>query len=108
MLALLLISLQGPPVDSAVQRVSVKPSVTDKAIDSFDFEHTAFLNPKAAKRDELVIFLPGTGGKSTLGSSEFCEAAANRGYHVVSLMYPNDVSATSVAGDKDPDALLNF
>jgi hypothetical protein len=96
--------------NSPVQETSptpVKPSDTDKAITAFDGPHLVYFNRKATPRNELLIFLPGTGGKP--GNTDlFCQTAADLGYHVLAMAYPTDIPATAVRNQKDPNAFLNF
>ena len=39
------------------------------------------------------------------GAKALCELAAELGYHVINLMYPEDIPATVCAGDGNPGAL---
>ena len=58
-------------------------------------------------RGELLVFLPGTGGHGQ-GAKAFCRLAANLGYRVVSLAYPNDLPATVCGNDPNPEAFERF
>jgi hypothetical protein len=60
-----------------------------------------------ADRHELLLFLPGTGGKGN-GAQGFCRLAADLGYHVVSLMYPDEIAATACDNDANPRSFENF
>lgn len=102
-LALAWVGPQPPPVT----KFSVKPSLTDAAITTFDSDHTVYIDPNAAKKNELVLYLPGTNGK-TANTSGFCGTAARLGFHVVSLMYPDSIPATIARNNPDPNAFLNF
>lgn len=86
---------------------SVIPSATDPKIDTFDSPHTLYRNAAVKSRHELLVFLPGTNGK-TRGTKLFCTIAAAQGYHVISLMYPDDISATVCRNDVDRDAFTKF
>lgn len=88
-------------------RTSVLPSDTDKAIDTFNDPHSVYYDPAPKKRGELLVFIPGTNGK-TLGTKLFCRLAVDLGYHVISLMYPDDKSATAVKSSSDKDAFEKF
>jgi len=90
-----------------VSQFGVLPSATDPAINTFDTQHTVFVDSKVAPRNELVVFLPGTNGH-TLGTTHFCSTAAELGYQVIDLMYPDTISATTVRNSADPNAFLNF
>ena len=64
--------------------------------------------PQAAQdRHQLLVFLPGTNGNAE-GAEAFCELAADLGYHVVNLMYPDDIAASICAGDNNPQAFEEF
>jgi hypothetical protein len=91
----------------SVTRFTVRPSDTDPAIQEFDAPHAIYVDPAATSRNQLLLFLPGTNGK-TEGTNAFCSTAAEVGYQVIKLMYPDDVAAMKVNFDPDPDAFLNF
>ncbi|MBO2011651.1 BPSS1187 family protein [Hymenobacter negativus] len=95
------------PLGAQTLRTAVVPSATDPSIDAFDSEHTLYRNPAVASRHELLIFLPGTSGK-TRGTSLFCTTAANLGYHVICLMYPDEVSASICRNSPDSTAFDTF
>lgn len=101
----LLLGLVSPPAE--LTRIVVKPSVTDASITTFDSDHAVFLDSAAARKNELVLYLPGTNGK-TANTDGFCGTAAKLGFHVVNLMYPNDIPATIARNDRDPDAFLHY
>jgi hypothetical protein len=58
-------------------------------------------------RQELLLWLTGTGGDGH-GAQGFSKLAAGLGYHVVSLMYPNDIPATAFANDSYPKSFADF
>ena len=77
----------------AADEFTVLPSVTDRGIDAFDKKHVYF-GPKANRRDQLLVFLPGTHSRPIdPGLLAFVQCAADQGYHAVGLMYSNEVSA---------------
>jgi hypothetical protein len=88
---------------------SVVPSDTDSRISEFNSPHLVWL-PERAPRDRLLLFLPGTGGTPESGLARpFSATAARLGYHVIALMYPDNVSAQRVCSrSDDPDAYLKF
>lgn len=90
-----------------LERRSVLPSDTDPAIDTFDSPHSVFVDPAAKQRNQLLVFLPGTNGR-TSGVNSFCETAAEQGYQVINLMYPDTIPAAILGRSPDPDAFLNF
>ncbi|MBF0502120.1 MAG: hypothetical protein HQM09_18415 [Candidatus Riflebacteria bacterium] len=84
----------------------VIPSETDPAINTFTgngFRHWTYYNASVPQKNELVVFLPGTGGKGK-GSVEFNKVAANDGFHMIALAYPSDVSISHFKHLDDPDA----
>lgn len=87
--------------------IPIKPSDTDPAITQFNDPHLIYLNPEAKKRNELLIFLPGTNGKPG-GTNLFCQTAADLGYNVLALAYPTDIPATTARNSEDPNAFENF
>lgn len=95
------------PMNTELTKFAVKPSVTDSAITTFDSDHTVFIDQAAPKRNELLLYLPGTNGKTT-NTDGFCGTAAKLGFHVVNLMYPDSIPATVARNDPDPKAFLNF
>jgi hypothetical protein len=88
-------------------RFTVLPSDTDPAIQTFNSPHSVFIDPTATSRNQLLVFLPGTNGK-TGNTNAFCSTAAELGYQVINLMYPDDIAATVVTNESDPDAFLCF
>lgn len=95
------------PFEPDVVRITVRPSATDSRIDTFDSDHSVFLDPEVPAKNQLVLYLPGTNGK-TMNTDGFCETAARLGFNVINLMYPDDVPATAARNEKDPDAMVNF
>ena len=102
----LLLAVPGP-LKTETQSVSVLPSATDPQITTFNDEHTLYLNPAVPPRNELLVFLPGTNGK-TKNTKLFCTRAAELGYHVICLMYPDNLSATACWTDEDKEAFTKF
>lgn len=49
---------------------------------------------------------PATAGRE--GAEAFCQLAARLGYHVISLRYPNDLSASAARRDADPAEFERF
>jgi hypothetical protein len=96
--------------------VGIKPSETDPRISTFNTPHWICVNEAVLlgkseagikDRHELLLFLPGTSGHGR-GPKEFLETAANLGYHVITLMYPDDVPAASFRNDRNKDAFEAF
>lgn len=106
---------------SNVRKVEVKPdelvtpSETDPNIATFDYPHAVYFPVPSRQRNQLLLFIPGTQPRDKKGNPEkpsairFCKNAAMSGYHVVYLMYPNDVAAAEACRDKpDRDAFSLF
>ena len=99
-----------------VTAFQVVPSVTDSQIKSFDTPHHLYVNRSIivehkadlpGDRHQLLLWLTGTGGNGG-DASAFCSLAANQGYHVVSLMYPDAIAAAVCRNDSDPEAFEQF
>lgn len=80
---------------------SVNPKTTDPAIDSYTDNpkqnHVAYLNPKVTPRNQLFVFLPGSGGEP-IGYDRIDSTAANLGYHSIGLMYANEPPIATLCG----------
>src|SRR6266700_737003 len=79
----------------------VAPQATDPAIDRALDDHPAWLDPTAPTNHELIVLLPGFDTIPT-DMQLVQQEAARLGYHVVGLMYVNNVSLR-VACDGSPD-----
>jgi hypothetical protein len=96
---LLLLFLLGFTGVAFAQRQSlyVPPRDTDPAISTNLQSHYCVLNPAVPPKNRLFVFLPGTGG-TPAGYNLVCDAAADQGFHVVGLNYPNDEAVNSLCG----------
>jgi len=90
-----------------VDQFKIKPSTTDPAITQFDNDHFIFIDKNVTPLNQLVVFLPGTGSKPSKFQG-FCQIAAQYGYHVICLMYPDGTAADTVSKSSDKNAFLNF
>jgi hypothetical protein len=79
----------------------VRPSKTDPTIHRFDSAHYVLLNTRAKPNGQLLLFMTGTGGQPP-GPREFLRAAADAGYHVISLEYNDDISVAVYCPTRDP------
>lgn len=92
---------------SQLQTISITPSATDININTYTNPsqqevHICYLNTLITPKNELLIFLPGSSGKPN-GNDYFDQLAANLGYHVIGLMYPNEPAIGSLC-DTETDA----
>lgn len=87
------------PSDLAVYRVT--PSATDPAIARFDRPNYIVFRKGARPTAELVVFLPGTGGKPE-NAALLLGVVAGLGYRVIGLEY-DDVPAVAQVCPKNPD-----
>jgi hypothetical protein len=87
---------------------AILPSATDAAITTFTDPgtgqyHISAVNQGVSPRNLLFVFLPGTGG-IPFGYKRIDSLAADMGYHVIGLMYPNSPSVGSLC-DYNSDSL---
>jgi pimeloyl-ACP methyl ester carboxylesterase len=81
---------------------STLPSQTDARIQHFDQPHLSWV-PQGSPRHQLVVYLPGTGGHPN-PRSLLPEVATRLGFHFVSLMYPDAVSAQRACRESESPA----
>ncbi len=101
---------------AGVTTFPVIPSATDPKIKRFNAPHWIYVDrdivvehhaDRPQARHELLLWLAGTGGDGH-GAQGFSTLAASLGYHVVTLMYPNDIPASACANDSNPEAFEEF
>ena len=94
----------------------MSPTATDPEIKTFTEPHFVYVDRDIvvddkqglpADRHELLLFLTGTGGKGK-GPVAFLSLAASLGYHVLNLMYPDEVPASACALDRDSGQFEKF
>ena len=112
------IALEHPDV----QRFSFLPSVADPETKTFDNRQWIYVNrsividqkPELARdRHELYLFLNGTHTKNAprgpgYGPLAFCYLAADLGYHVLVLAYPDEIPASVCRDDDNPNTFETF
>jgi len=105
----LLLVLCAAATARGAEPVSILPSETDPRISEFNSPHLAWL-PEGRARNQLLLFLPGTGGTPEKGLFHpFAATAAGLGYHVVALMYPDNLAGQKKCSHSDdPNAYLKF
>ena len=103
-------------VHAEVTTFPVVPSRTDPGIKTFDDPHWVYLNREIVvdhkagleqDRHQLLLWLTGTGGRGH-DAQGFSNLAADLGYHVVTLMFPDDIPATACANDSNPKSFEQF
>ncbi len=75
--------------------ITVTPSDTDFNITDPNSRHHIYRNTTVTQKDKLFLFLPGSNAvpfnyRKILGS------AADLGYHVIGLTYPNEIPSTLI------------
>ena len=91
-----------------VQYHAVLPAATDAGIKESFTPHRVYFDPASARRNQLLVFLPGTAGRNDGSPRAFSVTAAELGYHVIDLSYPNSISATICWRQSDPACFENF
>src|SRR3989441_1340124 len=87
---------------------AVAPKATDPAIDRALADHYVWLDTAARGNPKLLLFMPGNNNQPA-GWIRLDTAAARMGYHVIGLMYQNDVTVVNVCrGSPDPDCSGNL
>ena len=111
-----LILLLTTLASAAVTTLPVKPSATDANIKTFDDPHWIYVNREIVvdhkddlpkDRHQLLLWLPGTGSKGH-DAQGFSNLAADLGYHVITLVYPEDIAANVCANDSDAKSFEQF
>ncbi len=106
------------PVDPMMSRVAdlsaplvqhmVAPQTTDPAIDRALAAHYVWLDTTARGNPKLLVFMPGN-NNTPAGWLLLEQEAARLGYHVIGLMYQNDVVVVQVCkNNPDPDCSGNL
>lgn len=92
----------GRTVYAQRQSSFVLPEETDARIDTDLEAHYVAYNPSVASRNQLFLFLPGTGAVPRF-YQEISNLAADIGYHVVNLNYPNSQAVGILCGGLNTD-----
>ena len=86
----------------------VKASNTDSNIDFELRNHQVYLNPDCIDNNKLVLLLGGSFG-NPINTTYFPTLAANNGFKVINLKYPNSVSATGACSNSsDADCFWKY
>jgi len=84
--------------------LQVLPSDASSCVTTASAEpHYALLDSAAQPRQQLSVFLPGTGATPSQYPA-YLEHGATRGYHVIGLRYPNAETISALCNDSGGDA----
>lgn len=81
----------------------VVPSRTDAAIENWDEQHYTVINTAVTPRNQLFVFFAGTGGLPR-HYQLISRHAADLGFHVINLRYPNDDAVNMLCRNADDPA----
>ncbi|HEX8287387.1 MAG TPA: IPT/TIG domain-containing protein [Pyrinomonadaceae bacterium] len=84
------------------QTLLVNPQVTDAEINVNLEPHYVAINRSATPKNQLLVFLPGTGGLPQYYQL-ISNRAADLGFHVINLNYPNDEAVRDLCGAPNAD-----
>ncbi len=90
-----------------IETLKVSPAATGAAIQNVHSDHYVYLNSSVKPLNKLLISIVGTGGHADNFSS-FSIAAANLGYHVISIDYKNEVVTTACSNSADSSCFDEF
>jgi hypothetical protein len=99
-------SLDNKTKDGKYYELAVRPETTNNAIAATGNFHYAYLDTRVVSKATLLVFLGGT--RSVPSQYHlFCRTAADMGYHVVNIDYPNLVPGT-VCRDEGSDCYEHY
>ena len=81
----------------------ILPSQTDPGLTNFNNAHVVCINTNLPPRNQLFLFLPGTGG-APAGYTNIVATAASLGFHSIGLMYANGVTVNSLCDEESNSA----
>jgi hypothetical protein len=99
---LMLVLLCSLSVVAQRESVFVAPQTTDSQIDRNLQNHYVAINRGVAAKNQLFVFFPGTGG-TPFFQQEVNNTAADLGFHVIGLNYPNDEAVNDLCGGANAD-----
>ncbi len=91
------------PSAQAATMEQVLPFAANPAVRQFDDPNLVFSNDPADRGAPLVVFLPGTHGRSESAPLPFLDVIAQQGYRVIFLTY-DDVPSVNQVCSREPDA----
>lgn len=87
----------------------IAPNLTDPAINTFTtnrMSHHIYLSDSAQRRNQLFLFLAGTYGPGGT-APEFNITAAQAGYHVINLIYPDSIAMVTICKNSPDEACFD-
>ncbi|NOT47494.1 MAG: hypothetical protein HOP17_07060, partial [Acidobacteria bacterium] len=84
------------------QSYLIAPQTTDPSISTNLNNHYVSINRGLTPKNQLFVFLPGTGGVA-INQREINHTAADLGFHAANLTYPNDEAVNSLCGGFSTD-----
>ena len=98
---------QAPEAPKVIER-RVAPQTANAAITSFTDDHFVWLSSSTASGGQIMLLLPGTGGRPA-NARLIGAIAAEQGYRVIGLMYPDNLAVVQAcAGDPAADCMANM
>ncbi len=98
----LLVSITSQVVFAQRQSSFIAPQITDSAITTNLNNHYVSINNAVSPKNQLFVFLPGTGAVA-FNYTEINNTAADLGFHSINLTYPNDDAINSLCGGNSTD-----
>ena len=87
----------------------VRPSIADPGVRQFDDPSLVISNGPADRAAPLVVFMPGTHGRSENAPSKLLDVIAQLGYRVVFLTYNDEPGVSQTCPKRiDPQCAANF
>lgn len=85
----------------------IKPSTADPSIQRYDDANVVVLDRSRTAASQLVVFMPGTGGKP-LNDMGLLQVVANQGYRVIGLEYNDSPAVVQVCPREPPRCSGDF
>ena len=110
-LQLFLFSFNGISQNCNLNALIIEKTRASQTDDNIAFElnrHFSYYNPTCASKNILLVHLVGSFDNPS-STTLFPTIAANQGFHVIVLKYPNNTAAQNACGNSsDQDCYLNF
>ena len=86
--------------------IAVSPESTDPSISSSGNSHYAYRDTRVESNHRLLVFLGGTRSAPSQ-YHKFCRTAADLGYHVINIDYPNSIPGT-ICREETSDCYVRY